>query len=125
MINISRTDIIGNVGTVGNLRFSQGSKPVMSFSVAVNRKYKDKDDEIKEQTEWFNVIVWNKLAENCNKYVAKGQLVYVSGRVSLHEWEKQDKFKGHRLDLHANSVVFLNRPNSDVSGIYEVGDYPF
>jgi len=109
MFGWNRTDIIGNIGGKVELRFTPSGKPFASFSVACNRRFTNKEGEKKEATEWFTVTTWNKLAESCNTYLKKGSLVFVSGRVSLHKWERSDGNEGSRLELNAGSVVFLEK----------------
>ena len=108
MFGWNRTEIIGNVGATPELRFTPSGTSVISFSVAVNRRY-TKDGEKVESTEWFSVVAWNKLAESCNQYLKKGKAVFVSGRVSLHKWEKPDGTETSRLEINANSVIFLSK----------------
>ena len=108
MFGWNRTEIIGNVGATPELRFTPSGTPVISFSVAVNRRY-TKDGERVESTEWFSVVAWNKLAESCSQYLKKGMAVFVSGRVSLHKWEKQDGIEASRLEINANNVIFLSK----------------
>lgn len=109
MPNLNKTEIIGHTGSVAELRFTPGGKPVSSFSVAVNRRYTTSDGEKKEETDWYTVVVWNRLAENCSQYIVKGQCVYASGRVRLHEWDNQEGEHRSRLELIANSVLFLDK----------------
>ena len=111
MPSLNKIEIIGNVGSNPELRFTPNGKPVANFSVATNRKYTKSDGEKVEETEWFDVVVWNRLAETCNQFLGKGQLVYVSGRVFLHKWDKPDGSHGSKLEIQGNSVLFLSRPN--------------
>lgn len=131
-MNWNKTDIIGNVGVEPELRFTANGRPVTSFSVAVNNRYTTKDGEKKEETEWFAVVAWGKLAEICNQHVVKGMLVFVSGKISLHKWESQEGKDMSRLQLVANNVIFLSRTdkgevdNSTSAGIdTEPEDVPF
>ncbi|MDP2919448.1 MAG: single-stranded DNA-binding protein [Dehalococcoidia bacterium] len=101
--------IIGNVGKEPEMRFIQSGKPVTTFSVATNRVYSSADGERKEETEWFNVVVWNKLAELCNQFLGKGRLVYVEGRLRTRSWDGQDGQKHYRTELIAEQVTFLDK----------------
>lgn len=126
MNNLNSLQIIGNVGATSELRYTPNGKPVTNFSVATNRKY-TRDDKVIEETDWFSVTVFGKLAEICSQFVKKSQLVFVSGRVSLHEWDGQDGQKRSRLEVHANRVIFLSR-TSDKSATEpepEPEDLPF
>ena len=109
MPNLNRTEIIGHTGSEPELRFTPTGKPVTSFSVAVNRRYTTANGEKKEETDWYTVVVWNRLAENCNQFIVKGQCVYASGRVRLHEWDTQEGEHRSKLELIANTVLFLDK----------------
>lgn len=127
MINLNRVDLIGNLGTEPEMRFTTSGKPVTSFRIACHRRYM-KDDKSIEETDWFTIITWNRLAENCNSSLKKGQLVFVTGRVYLHEWETPDNKRASRLEVNAYSVIFLSKKESDVTegvGELEPEDIPF
>jgi single-strand DNA-binding protein len=113
MVSVNRIIIIGNLGGEPEMRFTPNGKPVTSFSVATNRKYTTSDGERKEETEWFTVVTWSKLAEQCNQYLSKGKLVYVEGRLRTHSWEGQDGQKRSRNEIVADRVSFLDRQTSN------------
>lgn len=112
MINLNLTQIIGNIGSTPEMRFTANGKLVTSFSVAINRQYTDSGGEKKENTEWFNVVTWGKLAESCNQYLNKGMLVYVAGRVEIHRWQSKDGVQRSSLQLTATQVIFLSRSSN-------------
>jgi len=93
------------------MRFTPSGSPVTTFSVAVNRKY-TQDGQTKEETEWFNVVAWNKQAETCNQYLVKGSQVYIEGRLHTRSWDGQDGQKHYRTEVIASQVVFLDRKPS-------------
>lgn len=109
MVSLNKVMIIGNVGGDPEMRFTPGGHPVTSFGVAANWMYTTPDGERKQETEWFNVVTWNKLAEQCNQFLNKGRLVYVEGRLRTHSWEGQDGQKHYRTEVVANRVTFLDR----------------
>lgn len=110
----SRTEIIGNVGKEPEMRFTPSGTPVTNFTVAVNTRYTTQDGEKKESTEWFTVTAWRKLAEQCNQFLSKGRLVFVSGRVQIDRWTAPDGLARSRLSINANQVLFLDSPSSDI-----------
>ncbi|GAG50539.1 unnamed protein product, partial [marine sediment metagenome] len=67
------------------------------------------EGERKEETEWFMVVTWSRLAEQCNQFLTKGRLVYVEGRLRLHTWEGQDGQKRYRNEIVADRVSFLDK----------------
>jgi single-strand DNA-binding protein len=88
--SLNRAMIIGNLGGDPEMRFTPNGNPVTSFNVATNRVYNTADGERKEETEWFTVVTWNRLAETCNQYLTKGQKVYAEGRLHNRTWDGQD-----------------------------------
>jgi single-strand DNA-binding protein len=107
MPSVNRIIIIGNLGGDPEMRFTPNGQPVTSFNVATNRTYTTAGER-KEETEWFTVIAWSKLAELCNQYLSKGQLVYVEGRLHSHSWDGQDGQKHFRNEIIATTVTFLS-----------------
>jgi single-strand DNA-binding protein len=109
MLTLNKVMIIGNVGTEPEMRFTPNGNPVTSFRVATNRVYTTPEGERKQETEWFTVVAWSRLAENCNQYLNKGQRVYAEGRLHTRTWEGQDGQKHSRTEIVANRVLFLDR----------------
>jgi len=79
-------------------------RPVTSFRIATNWRYTTAEGERKEETEWFSVVAWGKLAEQCNQFLTKGRLVYVEGRLRLRTWDGQDGQKRARNEIIADRV---------------------
>ncbi|MFC1929341.1 single-stranded DNA-binding protein [Chloroflexota bacterium] len=109
MPSLNKVIIIGNVGSDPEMRFTPSGKPVTSFSVATNWMYTTPEGERKQETEWFNVVAWNRLAEQCNQFLGKGRLVYAEGRLHTRTWDGQDGQQHSRAEVIANRVVFLDR----------------
>lgn len=109
MPSLNKVTIIGNVGSEPEMRFTPNGRPVTSFSVATNWVYNTPEGERKQETEWFNVVAWNRLAEQCNQFLAKGRLVYAEGRMHTRAWEGQDGQQHFRSEIIANRVIFLDR----------------
>lgn len=109
MAGLNKVMVIGNLGKDPEMRFTANGSAVTTFSVAASRNYTSRDGERKEETEWFNVVTWNKLAENCSQFLQKGRRVYVEGRLQTRSWEKPDGTRGYRTEVVAEDVVFLDR----------------
>mgnify|MGYP000297786286 FL=1 len=107
--SLNKVLLIGNVGRDPELRYTPNGKPVVSFTVATNRVWTGPDGERREETEWFNVVAWNRLAEQCNEYVRKGRKVYVEGRLHTRSWEGQDGQRRYRTEVIATDVRLLDR----------------
>ena len=78
------------------------------FVIKDRRRFTE-EGERKEETEWFTVVAWGRLADQCNQFLAKGQRVYAEGRLHTRSWEGQDGQKYHRAEVVANRVLFLER----------------
>jgi len=109
MLTLNKVMIIGNVGTEPEMRFTPNGNPVTSFRVATNRVYTTPEGERRQETEWFTVVAWNRLAENCNQFLTKGQRVYAEGRLRTRAWEGQDGQRRSRSEVIANRVLFLDK----------------
>jgi single-strand DNA-binding protein len=109
MASLNRVMLIGNVGTDPEMRFTPSGSSVTSFRIATNRVFTTSDGERKQETEWFTVVAWRKLAESCNQFLTKGQRVYVEGSLRTRTWEGQDGQKRSRVEVIANRVLFLDK----------------
>lgn len=131
MASLNRVMIIGNVGTDPEMRFTPNGNPVTSFRLATSRVYTTPEGERRQETEWFTVVSWNRLAENCNQFLTKGQRAYVEGRLHTRSWEGQDGQKRSRVEIIANRVLFLDRqptaplPAETAAEELEPEDLPF
>ena len=112
--SLNKVMIIGNVGKDPELRYTPDGTPTAKFSVAVGRVWNTPEGERKEETEWFNVVAWRKLAETCGNYVYKGQKVYVEGRLQTRKWTDQQGVEKRFVDLVASQVIFLGKPKGSV-----------
>ena len=127
MAGINKVIIVGHLGNDPEMRYTQSGQAVTNFSVAVNRKWTGNDGETREQTKWFRVATWNKLAENCHQYLAKGRQVMVEGTMTVDPETGgpkvyQDKHGNWRasLEITATNVVFLGSSNGKGSTEDEV-----
>ena len=100
--------VIGNLGSDPEMRYTPSGIPVTTFSVATNRRYTTRDGENREETEWFRVVAWNRLAEQCNQYLTKGRRVYAEGRLKSDSWTGQDGQTRFTNEINASAVVFLD-----------------
>ena len=102
MKSLNRYTCIVNIGTHGELK-SVGENKVVEFSVALNRK-----DKNGETTEWVSCVAWNRLAENVNAYLGKGDGVYVEGELRTRSWEK-DGQKHYKTEILVRDLSFLSK----------------
>ena len=107
---LNKIMLIGNLGRDPEMRYTPSGSPVTSFSVAVSRNWKSREGESREETEWFNVTCWDKLAEIANQYLTKGKQVYIEGRLRTHSWDdKNTGEKKYRTEVVATDMTMLGQ----------------
>ena len=104
--------VIGNVGRDPEMRYTPSGQGVTSFSVASNRRYRTAAGEQREETEWFNVSAWGRLAEVCNQYLTRGQQVYVEGRLRSRSYQGNDGQTRYSLDITLTEMQMLGSRGS-------------
>ena len=109
MAGLNKVMLIGNVGTDPEMRYTANGNAVTTFRMAVNRNYSGPDGERREETEWFSIVTWNKLAETCSQFLQKGRSAYVEGRLQTRSWEGQDGQRRFKTEVIANTVQFLDK----------------
>ena len=109
MAGLNKMLAIGNVGTDPDMRYTPNGNPVTSFRLATNRTYTPAEGERREDTEWFTVVSWNQLAEQCNQYLTKGRRFYVEGRLKSNTWTGADGQTRFNNEIIADRVLFLDR----------------
>lgn len=107
MASVNKVILIGNLGRDPELRFTKDGRPVANFTLATNERWRDKEGNNQERTEWHRIVVWDKSAENCAEYLAKGRSAYVEGRLHTREWEDKDGNKRQTTEIVAQNVTFL------------------
>ena len=121
-MSMNKILVIGNVGTDPEMRYTPNGTAVTSFRLATNRVYTAGDGERKEETEWFTVSAWGRLAEQCNNYVTKGMKIYAEGRLKTDTWTGNDGQARFRLDINADKVLFLDRAGEADGGIRDASE---
>lgn len=106
---LNKVTLIGNLGRNPEMRYTPSGKPVTSFSMASSRSWVSSDGERREETEWFNVVAWGNLAEICNQHLARGQQVYIEGRLQTRSWEDNNGQRHFRTEVVANEMIILGR----------------
>jgi single-strand DNA-binding protein len=136
MAGLNKVLIIGNLGADPEMRYTADGTALTNFRVAASRNYNGPDGERKEETEWFSVVAWRKLAEQCSQFLQKGRRVYVEGRLRTRSWDTPDGQRRYRTEVVAERVLFLDRaggtphpvegePLPDVAMDMEPEDIPF
>ena len=103
-MNFNKAIIVGNLTRDPESRTLPSGQPVVSFSVATNRIYNDQSGNKKQVVEFHNVVVFGKLADICSRYLAKGRLVLIEGRIQTRSWQDQSGNKRNRTEIVAESM---------------------
>lgn len=111
MSSVNKAIIIGNLGQDPELKYTPSGAAVCNFSIATTDVRNDATNGRQERTEWHRVVVWNKQAENCAKYLSKGRSVYVEGRIQTRSWDDQNGQKRYTTEIVAQTVQFLGGGN--------------
>jgi single-strand DNA-binding protein len=104
---VNKVILIGNLGQDPELRSTSGGQSVASLRVATTDKYKDKEGNLQERTEWHSVVVWGRDAENVHKYCKKGKQLYIEGRLQTRKWQDKDGKDRYSTEVVAEAVRFL------------------
>lgn len=108
MANLNRVFLIGNLTRDPEIRYIPSGKAVADLSMAINRKYRTTSGEVKEETCYVGVVVWERQAETAGEYLKKGSSIMVEGSLRYEQWEK-DGEKKSRLRVNADRIQFLDR----------------
>ncbi len=107
MASVNKVILVGNLGRDPELRYIPSGQAVANFTLATNDRWRDKEGNNQERTEWHRIVVWGKSAENCAQYLQKGRSVYIEGRLQTREWEDKDGNKRQTTETIAQVVQFL------------------
>jgi len=117
MASLNKVMLIGNLGKDPEVRYTGAGTAVASFSLATSEKFKNKNGEWEERTEWHNITLWARLAEIAGEYLAKGKTVYIEGRLQTRKWQDRDgrdryttEIVGEKMQMHSGKGEGGGRP---------------
>lgn len=108
-MSVNKVILIGNVGKDPEIRHLESGTSVATITLATSERYKDKNGEQKEVTEWHTVIAWRQLADLAQNYIRKGTQLYVEGRIRTRSWDDQNGQKRYTTEINADSIQLLGR----------------
>lgn len=120
--SINQVNLMGNLTRDPEVRQTPSGQSVCSFSLALNRAYKDKNDQWQEATDYVDIVAWGPLGERVGQYLSKGRRCFVQGRLQSRSWE-QDGQKRSKLEVLASDVTFLDSRGADGEGSSSQGGY--
>ncbi len=134
-MSLNKVMLIGNVGRDPEVRYldgQNGSAKVAQFTLATTERYRDRNNELRENTEWHNIVAWRGNADVCEKYVKKGTQLYIEGRIRTRSWDDQTGNKRYTTEIIADTIQLLGKKSDNpgaqqggnpVSGAQQQGGY--
>ncbi len=107
MAGINRVILIGNLGRDPEVRHLDNGLVKASFSMATTEVFKGKDGNLTDHTEWHNIVLWRRLAENAEKYLRKGSQIYLEGKIRTRKWEDKDGNNRYTTEIEGTSMIML------------------
>jgi len=133
MASLNKVMLIGNLGRDPEVRHTTSGTAVASFTLATNERYKNKHGDWQDKVEWHNITAWGKLAEICEKYLAKGDTAYVEGKLQTRKWKDKDDKERYTTEICIDRLQMLggeggrsrDRKTEDAGGNGSDDDIPF
>ncbi len=109
MPGVNKVILIGNLGKDPEVRYLEGGIAVANFPIATTESFRDKNGNKNEQTEWHQIVLWRRLAEVAEKYLRKGQMVYLEGKIRSRTWDDKDGNKRYTTEIFGDVLTILSR----------------
>lgn len=131
--SVNKVILIGNLGKDPEVKYTASGTAVASLTIATNERYKDKEGNWQDKTEWHRVVAWQRLAEICGEYLKKGKTVYIEGKLQTRSWEQNGE-KKYSTEIVAQDLVLLGgwqqseakpKTSPEVSTQFDDTDIPF
>lgn len=112
-MSVNKVILVGNLGKDPELRYTPAGAAVATFSLATTERFKGKDGQMQEKTEWHNIVAWRQLAEICGKFLHKGKQVYIEGRIQTRSYDDRDGNKRYITEIVADQMQMLGRAGDE------------
>lgn len=112
MASVNKVILIGNLGKDPELKYTPSGAAVTNFSIATTERWKDKEGNSQERTEWHNIVLWNRQAEIAKEYLSKGSPVYIEGRLQHRSYDDKEGNKRYITEVVGDRMQFLGRRES-------------
>lgn len=122
MAGVNKAILLGNLGKDPEVRHLDSGRAVANFSIATSETYKNRNGERVTNTEWHNVVLWTPLAEIAEKYLKKGNQVYIEGRITTRSYEDKDGVKKYITEIVGRELTMLGSRSADSNRGYESSD---
>ncbi len=124
MRGVNRVMLIGNLGKDPDIQFLEGNIAVAKFPLATTETFKDRTGKLISQTEWHTVVLWRGLAELAQKYLHKGSLVYIEGRLRTRSWEDKESNRKFATEVVGDNLIMLDKRVDGAHGANHANDHP-
>ena len=121
-MSVNKVILLGRLGQDPELKYTPGGSPVCNFSLATTESWTDQGGQKQEKTEWHRVVVWGKLAELCNQYLAKGRQAFLEGRLQTRSWDDKDGNKRYTTEILASTVQFIGGASAGAGATADRGN---
>ena len=114
--SVNKVILLGNLGRDPELRYTASGTPVASFSIATSRQWRDNQtNDMREETEWHDIVCWGRTAEVASQYLTKGRQVYIEGELRTNSWEQEGETRSKK-EVHARELVLVGGGGGEYSG---------
>jgi single-strand DNA-binding protein len=113
MASVNKAILIGNLGRDPEIRYTPSGQAVASFTIATSEKWRDKDGQMQERTDWHNIVCWGRQAELANQYLKKGRPVYIEGRIQNRSYDDKEGNKKYISEVVVQRLQFLGGKPDD------------
>lgn len=117
-MSVNKVILVGNLGKDPELRYTPAGAAVANFSLATTERYKDRDGNRQEKTEWHNIVAWRQLAEICGKYLHKGKQIYLEGKIQTRSYDDRDGNKRYITEIVMDEMQMLGTKNDSSDSSY-------
>lgn len=114
-MSVNKVILVGNLGKDPELRYTASGTAVCNFSLATTERFKNRDGQQQDKTEWHNIVCWRQLAEICGKYLVKGKQIYIEGKLQTRKWEDRDGNPRYTTEIVADQMQMLGRAGDENS----------
>ncbi len=106
-MSVNKVILVGRLGKDPELRYTPQGTAVATFSLATDERYKDRDGNPQQKTEWHNIVAWRQLAEICGKFLHKGKQIYIEGKIQTRSYDDRDGNKRYMTEIVADQMQML------------------
>jgi single-strand DNA-binding protein len=117
-MSVNKVILVGNLGKDPELRYTPSGTAVATFSLATTERYKDRDGQRQEKTEWHNIVAWRQLAEICGKFLHKGKQGYIEGKIQTRSYDDRDGNKRYITEIVVDQMQMLGTKDDSQGGGY-------